>query len=151
MISKTSISCRLSRPPIAVFTFGQKLSADCQPEKKANNPGRQFFFPCRFATVTRSPQNFTFEKAFIFLTIFKPPALILSFVIPAIGRRIFTNYPKDEWLEYVRKRYFLFNQSVILRGRDIQGIYSTTPTGQISHQKCLCICPYHPTGSPRSA
>ena len=44
MISKTSISCRLSRPPFAAFTFSQKLSAGCQPEKKANNPGRQFFF-----------------------------------------------------------------------------------------------------------
>ena len=44
MISKTSISCRLSRPPIEAFTFSQKLSAGCQPEKKAKNPGRQFFF-----------------------------------------------------------------------------------------------------------
>ena len=114
MISKTSISCRLSRPPIAAFTFSQKLSA-----------GRQFFFSGRFAT--RSPQNFTFEKAFIFLTIFKPPALILSFVIPATGRRIFTNYLKCGWLEYVRKRYFLSTQSVILRGEDILKAFTLPP------------------------
>ena len=96
-------------------------------QKKRPKFGQTVFFSCRFAT--RSPQNFTFEKAFIFLTIFKPQALILSFVIPAIGRRIFTNYLKCGWLEYVRKRYFLFNQSVILRGGDILKAF-TLPTPQ---------------------
>ena len=95
-------------------------------KKKANNPGRQFFFSLIHHSFS---SKFTFEKAFIFLTIFKPPALILSFGIPAIGRRIFTNYPKDGWLEYVRKRYFLFNQSVILRGGDILKAF-TLPTPQ---------------------
>ena len=40
---------------------------------------------------------------------------------------MFTNYLKDGWLEYVRKRYFLFNQSVILRGRDILKAFTPPP------------------------
>ena len=110
-------------------------------QKKRPKLGQTVLFSCRFAT--RSPQNFTFEKAFIFLTIFKPQALILSFVIPAIGRRIFTNYLKCGWLEYVRKRYFLFNQSVILRGGDILKAF-TLPTPQDKSLSAYVYAPIIP-------
>ena len=128
------VACRgpLLQLLLLVKSFQRVVSQKKRPIIRADS-----FFSRWFTTL--SPQNFTFEKAFIFLTIFKPPALILSFVIPAIGRRIFTNYPKDGWLEYVRKRYFLFNQSVILRGRDILKEFTLPPPQDNSLIKSACV------------